>query len=267
MECALGLSELVSHNPFIKDLDDTGYYVDFVGAYFVIYGLPYLDENGELKHGDWISKLDLNGPVIDPPKGNHQAWWRGGRPHNNAKAPLQLGGGEDRITVEHGFVSDRSFSFKLQTDGQNRDYATFQEKVETYLDAITGPALAAYPDATPYKGIEVKSAAQGTPLRFPDTMSARYEMNDLSFLLRGKKAAIIGLGGTGSFILDFIARTHLERIGLFDDDKIHVHTIFRIPGFIAGAIGKRKVDALSQHYSQWHKGIEGFPERITPPEY
>ena len=42
--------------------------------------------------------------------------------------------------------------------------------------------------------------------------------------------AIIGLGGTGSYILDFIARTHLERIALFDDDKVHVHTIFRIPG-------------------------------------
>ena len=81
------------------------------------------------------------------------------------------------------------------------------------------------------RGIAVKAAAQGSPLRFPDTMSARYHMNDVSSLLRGKKVAIIGLGGTGSYILDFVARTHLEQIALFDDDKVHVHTIFRIPGF------------------------------------
>ncbi|HEY1631871.1 MAG TPA: ThiF family adenylyltransferase [Rhizomicrobium sp.] len=262
MECALGLSELVSHNPFIRDLDETGYHVDFVGGYLVIYGLPYLDQNGELKHGDWMSKPDLNGPVIDPPK-NHQAWWRGSRPHDQSKRQLLLGGGEDHVTVEQGLVSDFSFSFKLLEDGEKRNYRSFEEKVQTYLDAITGPAMAAFPDATPLRGIEVKAAAQGTPLRFPDTMSANYNINDISFLLRGKKIAIIGLGGTGSYILDFVARTHIERIALFDDDKVHVHTIFRIPGFIPGAIGSLKVDALNRHYSQWHKGIEAFPERIT----
>jgi tRNA A37 threonylcarbamoyladenosine dehydratase len=86
-------------------------------------------------------------------------------------------------------------------------------------------------------------------------MSARYRMNDVSSLLRGKKVAIIGLGGTGSYILDFIARTHLERITLFDDDKVHVHTIFRVPGFIPRAIGELKVEALARQYGQWHAGL------------
>jgi hypothetical protein len=144
-----------------------------------------------------------------------------------------------------------------------RRYQSFQEKVLTYLDAITGPALAAYPEATPFRGIEVKAAAQGSPLRFPDTLSSRYNINDLSSLLRGKKVAIIGLGGTGSYILDFMVRTHLEQIALFDDDTIHVHTIFRIPGFIPRAIGRTKVEALAQQYGSWHSGIVPVPERIT----
>lgn len=264
MACAFGLPELASHNPFLKDLLDTGYHVDFVGGYLVIYGLPYLDQDGELQHGDWMSKPDLNGLIIDPPS-NHQAWWRGTRPHSQAKLPLKLGGGADRVTIEQGLVSDCSFSFKLLDEaGEKRNYTSFDEKVQTYLTAITGPAIAAFPDkATPLRGIEIKAAQQGTPLRFPDTMSSSYNINDISFLLRGKKVAIIGLGGTGSYVLDFVARTHLERIALFDDDKVHVHTIFRIPGFIPGAIGSLKVDALNKHYSQWHKGIEAFPERIT----
>jgi hypothetical protein len=263
MACALGLPELASHNPFIKDLDELGYQVDFVGGYLVICGLPYLDQEGGLKHGDWVSPLDLNGAVIDVPK-NHQAWWRGGRPHDQSKREMRLGGGAHRVTVAPDFVTDYSFSFKLQESGENRSYRSFEEKAQTYLDAITAPALAAYPDATPFRGIEIKAAAQGSPLRFPDTMSASYNINDVSSLLRGKKVAIIGLGGTGSYILDFLARTHLELIALFDDDKVHVHTIFRMPGFIPRAIGGFKVEALAQQYGQWHAGLDPVPERITP---
>jgi hypothetical protein len=219
-------------------LDALGYQVDFVGGYLVIYGLPYLNKEGDLKHGDWVSPLDLSEAVIDRPK-DHQAWWRGGRPHDQSKRELRLGGGPAQVTVQQDFVSDYSFSFKLLENGTMRAYRSFEEKVQTYLDAITAPALAAYTDATPLRGIEIKAAAQGSPLRFPDTMSARYNMNDVSSLLRGKKVAIIGLGGTGSYILDFIARTHLERIALFDDDKVHVHTIFRIPGFIHSTRNRR----------------------------
>jgi hypothetical protein len=262
MACALGLPELASHNPFIKDLDELGYHVGFAGGYLVIYGLPYLDQEGGLKYGDWVSPLDLSEALIDAPK-DHQAWWRGSRPHDQSKRELRLGGGPHRVTVAEDFVTDYSFSFKLHESGEMRSYRSFEEKAQTYLDAITAPALTAYPNATPLRGIEIKAAAQGSPLKFPDTMSARYHINDISSLLRGKTVAIIGLGGTGSYILDFIARTHLERIALFDDDKVHVHTIFRMPGFIPRAIGSPKVEALARQYGQWHAGLDPIPERIT----
>ena len=79
MACAFGLPELVNHNAFLKDLEETGYLIDFIGGYLVFYGLPYLDKSGQLQHGDWASPVDLSGAVIDPPP-NHQAWWRGSRP-------------------------------------------------------------------------------------------------------------------------------------------------------------------------------------------
>jgi len=257
------LPELASRNAFIKDYEETGYLIDFIGGYLVFFGLPYLDQDGKLQHGDWVSPVDLNGQVIDPPT-NHQAWWRGSRPHDQQGRQLKLGGGADKVTVSGDLVTDFSFSYKLlDENGAMRAYRSFDEKVQTYLDTITAPALAAYPQATPLRAIAVNAAAQGSPLRYPDTMSSRYHINDLSALLRGKRVAIIGLGGTGSYILDFLARTHLAQITLFDDDKVHVHTIFRFPGFIPNAIGKLKVEVLSQHYGQWHGGIDGIPERIT----
>lgn len=262
MECVSGFQELASHNPFVRELESQGYLVDFVNGYFIIYGLPYLDKDGALKHGDWASPVDLTNWVLDPPS-NHQAWFRGGRPHDQKGRELRLGGGASQVRVAEGFVTDYSFSYKLLESGQMRQYRSFEEKVHTYLDTITGPAMAAYPDATPLRGIAVKAAAQGSPLRFPDTLSSRYHMSDVSSLLRGKKVAIVGLGGTGSYILDFIARTHLDRIALFDDDKVQMHTIFRIPGFIPRAIGMTKVEALAQHYGNWHDGIDPVTERIT----
>ena len=263
MACAFGLPELASHNPFINDLDETGYQIDFVGGYLVIFGLPYLDKDAQLQHGDWASPVDLNGFVIDPPS-SHQAWWRGSRPCDQQGRELRLGGGLHPIQVTPDFVTDFSFSFKLNDEnGAMRAYLSFSEKVQTYLDTITAPALAAFPQATPLRGIAIKAAAQGSPLRYPDTMSSRYHINDLSALLRGKKIAIIGLGGTGSYVLDLVARTHLQQITLFDDDKVHVHTIFRFPGCLGHGIGKPKVEVLAGHYDQWHAGIVPIAARIT----
>lgn len=264
MACGSEFRELASRNRFVQDLEEEGYLLDFVGGYFLIYGLPYLNERGELAHGDWASPIDLSADgVLDPP-GNHQAWFRGGRPHDQNGRQLRLGGGADRIKVAEGFETDSSFSYKLlDAAGQMRSYNSFEEKVRTYLDTIIGPALTVFPDATPLRAIEVRAAEQGTPLRFPDTLSSRYHMNDVSRLLQGKKVAVVGLGGTGSYILDFIARTHLAEIALFDDDKVHVHTIFRFPGFIPRAIGSLKVDALGQQYGHWHANITPIPERIA----
>lgn len=263
MTCAFELPELVNRNPFLKDLEETGYLIGFVGGYIVLFGIPYLDSNGQLQHGDWASPVDLSDAVIDPPK-NHQVWWRGSSPFDQLGRQLKLGGGASQVTITPDLITDRSFSFKLlDENGAMRDYRSFEEKVRTYLDTITAPALAAFPEATPLRAISINAAAQDSPLRFPDTMSARYLINDISALLRGKKIAIIGLGGTGSYILDFAARTHLQKITLFDDDKVHVHTIFRFPGFIPHAIGKLKVEALASYYDQWHAGIEPIAERIT----
>lgn len=262
MECDFALPELVNRNPFLKDLDETGYLFDFVGGYLILYGWPYLDANGQLQHGDWLSSVNLADGVMEPQ--DHQALWRGSRPCDPSGKPLALGGGNSAVAITDGFATDQSFSCKLMGDiGQLRGYVSFAEKVETYLGKITGPALAVFPDATPFAAIAVRAAEQTSPLKFPDTMSARYEINDLSMRLRGKKAAIIGLGGTGAYILDFIARTHLESIRLFDDDKVHVHTIFRMPGFIPRAIGERKVDVLFKQYSQWHGAIEPVPDRVS----
>lgn len=263
MGCASVFQELASRNSFIRELEDQGFHVDFVGNYLVIYGLPYLDAEGRLQFGDWASPIDLRADgVIDPPS-DHQAWFRGGQPYARDGQRLMLGGGPQDVTITPSLRMTRSFSAKFAEGTQLRPYFSFEEKVLTYIDRITAPAIDAYPEASPRRGIEIKAAERGTPLRFPDMMSARYHLNDLSGQLEGKRVAIIGAGGTGSYILDFLARTHLAEIALFDTDVVHVHTIFRFPGFIPGAIGMEKVNALAKQYANWHANVRAVEERIS----
>lgn len=265
MACVLGFQELASRNPFVKDLEELGYDVDFVGGFLVLYGLPYLGADRALKHGDLVSKVRLNADgAIDPPTGDHQTWFRGEQPCAESGESLKMGWAENRLPVAPDFEASHAFSFKLKDEnGGLRDYVSIDEKIETYVAIITGPAISAHPKATPLRAIAKKAAAQSTPLRYPDTSSANYGLNDVSDLLRGKKVAIVGLGGTGSYILDLVVRTFLERIALFDADKIHMHTIFRMPGCFGEAIGQGKVEALAQYYSKWRPGIEANRERIT----
>jgi hypothetical protein len=49
----------------------------------------------------------------------------------------------------------------------------------------------------------------------------------------------------------------IARCQVVDD----VHTIFRMAAFIHHAIGKAKVEALAQHYGQWHAAIEPINAR------
>ncbi|EFG9940913.1 hypothetical protein BL470_004989, partial [Escherichia coli] len=114
MECVFAFRELANRNRFVQDLEDQGYHLDFIGGYLVIYGLPYLNAQSELAHGDWASPVDLTADgVLDAPT-NHQAWFRGDRPCDQSGRLLRLGGGEDKVRITEGFVTDHSFSYKLQ---------------------------------------------------------------------------------------------------------------------------------------------------------
>lgn len=167
MTCVLGLPELVSCNPFIEGLEKQGYLIDFVNGFFVIYGLPYLNNVGALEHGDWVSQVDLTEDgVLNPPKSD-QASFRGGRPHDGKGRELRLGTAVAATHVAEGFDTAIMFSYKLKDGDVMRDYRSFEEKVLTYLDTITGPAMAAYPKRRLCGLSRKKLSSRAVPFAFP----------------------------------------------------------------------------------------------------
>jgi molybdopterin/thiamine biosynthesis adenylyltransferase len=80
------------------------------------------------------------------------------------------------------------------------------------------------------------------------------------------KLAIIGLGGTGSYILDLVAKTPVKEIHLFDDDVLLNHNAFRAPGaptLDELRVPPLKVNYLAAIYGRMHRGIRPHPEFIS----
>lgn len=103
---------------------------------------------------------------------------------------------------------------------------------------------------------------------YPDTNTTRANIGHLTQKLEGHKIAIIGLGGTGSYILDQIAKTPVDEIHLYDGDVFQLHNAFRSPGAIEGTRldapeGIMKVDYYHEVYSRMHSGIFAHPKYIT----
>jgi molybdopterin/thiamine biosynthesis adenylyltransferase len=76
--------------------------------------------------------------------------------------------------------------------------------------------------------------------------------------LGGQKVAIIGLGGTGAYILDMVAKTPVKEIHLYDGDSFDQHNAFRSPGAASMdelSESPRKAVYYQKIYSNIHKFI------------
>lgn len=104
--------------------------------------------------------------------------------------------------------------------------------------------------------------------KYPDTNSSRAEITFLNERFKHLRIAIIGMGGTGSYILDLVAKTPVSEIHIFDDDYFLLHNAFRAPGAADGAVldnedGIKKVDYFFEIYSRLHSGLVKHCKKVT----
>lgn len=254
MEWNLQLRRLVSHNDDLKKLVDKGYAVALDSNHLVIRDIPYLDQDGALKMGAIVSKLN----IIDEDhvtQVDHQVFFCGSHPHElNGQKIANLGGGETTIKLlSPDLKVERSFSNKpVASSG----YVDHFEKIENYMRLFSGPTMEKYPEVTPYTFNEYDSINDSV-FKFSDTLTSRAEIGDLALKFKDDIIAIIGLGGTGSYILDFLAKTPVKEIRGFDYDKYHVHNAFRSPGTLSkDELGKSKADVYQQRYEGFRHGVK-----------
>lgn len=104
-----------------------------------------------------------------------------------------------------------------------------------------------------------------SPFVFADTASARQGTADLAMKLQQETVAIVGVGGTGAYVLDLVAKTWVKEIRLFDGDRFLNHNAFRAPGAYSASElegGGGKATLHGRRYSRMRRGIVAIPERV-----
>lgn len=250
---------LAEHNPDIKKLLEKGYALSTDNDYLVVRDVYYLDENKILKAGSLISKIvDVDTKKIR--MHDHQILFCGSHPCQMDGSPIQnMGGGPATLTLaSDDLVVQRNFSHKPDSG-----YVDFYEKIETYVNIICGPAIELYGTiAHPWTFNTVETAGESV-FKFRDTLTSRAEIGDLSAKFKDEVVAILGLGGTGSYVLDFLVKTPVREIRGFDLDSFHVHNAFRSPGKVEeDELGKRKAEVYQKRYENFRFGVNLHSKKI-----
>ena len=254
--------QLISRSPDLKKLRDEGYTVEVLDGHLLIHNVPYVSSSKQVKLGTLVSTLCLAGDLTCRPE-NHVAYFTGDAPCTAAGVPIQqIKHSDSPAQLSQHIRVARSFSNKPR-----EGYRDYHHKMSTYASILSGPAEALDPSVTAKSFIAIKSDTPDSVFNYVDTASSRAGIHRVTYKLAEEVLAIIGVGGTGVYTLDLVAKTPVKEIRLFDRDKFLQHNAFRAPGAPSLAMLKRapyKVRYFRRIYSAMHRNIVAHPEHITP---
>ncbi|QKE41369.1 ThiF family adenylyltransferase [Ferrovum myxofaciens] len=247
-------------DPDIQSLQHEGLSVEVAQGHLLVHKVPYVNASGKVARGIMVTDLSGNLEALNKPR-DHQIWFVGDVPcHANGTPIRSLNRSENGRDLWLGFAVDHRFSCK--PTGQPDFPLTHSAKIRHYLSLIAPEAKAVDPEATPYVFEPLVSFDPEQIFNYWDTASTRVGILAVTAKLAHHRVAIVGLGGTGSYVLDLMAKTPVREIHLFDGDQFEQHSAFRAPG--AASIEditarKPKVEYFTAIYARMHKGIHPHP--------
>ena len=253
---------LIARNADLARLQESGLSLRVVDGLLLVDHVPYVTDKGRVDTACLVLALDLSDDKTVRPQ-DHTALWTGQFPHKSSGEPLvALGEATRAQTLSDGTVVTRMFSAK-PTGGQYQDY---DHKVRTYVEMLGREARKISPDASAYTWAVQRPGDDESVFRFMETASARQGTTDLAKRVQEETVAIIGVGGTGSYVLDYVAKTWVREIHLYDGDRFLQHNAFRAPGpTVPNELegGPNKAVFHARRYESMRKGIIAHPEEVN----
>lgn len=258
--------KLVSLNQDIAKLVEKGYAITFDSGWMILRDIPYLDQQGALHWGAIATKLvpvDATGLVTQE---DHTILFAGAHPCGLDSQPIPaIDAGLHQLELSSkcsDVVAQRRFSNKPRVAGVLQGFNNFFEKIESYVGIIAGPAMTTH-EATPLTFKAVEDAPEPSVFRYQDSLTSKAEISDLSRKLHDDVIAIIGLGGTGAYALDFMVKTPVREIRGFDGDAFHVHNAYRSPGKLDETeLGQSKAAVYEGRYASFRDGVQLIPHYV-----
>lgn len=246
---------LVARSPDLARLVEEGYDVEVRDGNLLVHHVPYVNATGQVDRCILVSELSTNGERTIQP-GRHEMWVVGGLPHNHQGNVVSIVHDQNPHDFGGGLVASCGMSGK--PGGQMpRDY---HHRVSNYVDVLGRYARAIDPSATFKNYPPRETASEESVFRYHDAASSRSGLSAVTAKLNLGKVAIVGLGGTGSYILDLAAKTPVNELHLFDDDVLYAHNAFRAPG--AASLDEVKASPLKvEHFAAKY---DVFRRNIVP---
>ena len=218
-------SPLVSHSADLQRLHQEGYEIEIRSGYLLVKHVPFATSTGEVAFGTLISELSTSGTTTVTPQ-THVALFAGGIPCDNQGNQLsKIINSTERNPLADGLTADCSFSSKPP-----EGYPDYHAKMTAYANMVSGWAQAIDPTVSARSLLPVPMTEDQSVFRYLDSASSRARISLITEKLALPKVAIVGLGGTGGYVLDLIAKTPIGEIHLYDGDTFYAHNAFRAPG-------------------------------------
>lgn len=155
-----------------------------------------------------------------------------------------------------------NISIRKGDSGSPEDDKSARDTVHRYAKQIVGAVCAAGHHGT-------APLTDRGPFKIPNTFEARAAIGPVQDRIREQRIAIIGLGGTGAYVLDLIAKTPVIEIHLLDSDHIDWHNFMRAPGApsteeieVQRKEPPRKVDYYHSKYASLRVGVHAHALRV-----
>lgn len=244
---------LIDLSPDLKKLWDDGLQLEIKDGYLLVKHIPYVNNLKEVKYGTLVSILTLAGNRTTQP-GDHVVSFIGEHPcMPDGSIISAIQHQSENKNLGNGLVVNHSFSNK-----PGGGYPDYYMKMSNYISIISGQAKILDPGVTAKTHQVNVLEEKESVYKYFDTNSSKAEIGCINEKLKDLKIAIVGVGGTGSYILDLVAKTPVKEIHLYDGDDFLQNNAFRAPG--APSVEKlqehlKKADYFKEIYSNMRRGI------------
>lgn len=252
----------IDRSPDLKALRDEGYNISVVDGFVVVRDIPYVNDRREVAQGVLLAAFTAVNDKADQPA-DHVAHFAGDYPCYADGRPIE----EIRCSESQAAAGEvkARFSFSAKPKPLDR-YANFRDLVKAYEARLGNPARQIELGVTAQTYPHLPATVDESVFEYVDTSSSRAEITAVTKKLEGKRVAVLGLGGTGGYILDLVAKTAVAEIHLYDGDVFSQHNAFRAPGAAVGTdFDERlpKVVYFARMYQRMRRGIVPHPAHFT----
>jgi hypothetical protein len=220
---------LVSRNWDLNQLRADGYDVSFkLPAHLLVRDVPYVTPDKKVKRGILVAELgNVAGDTLAAPA-NHVVFFVGECPCDADCTTLP---GVTPLNPPNTVLGEGlTLSYQISRAPRTKPFPDFHAKMTALINIVSGPAMERQPGVTARTEPVVVPDEGESVFKYLDTSPTKAGIIAANKKLETGKVGIVGVGGTGSYVLDLIAKTPVPEIHIFDGDLFYNHNAFRSPG-------------------------------------